>query len=622
MLDLTKLPPLIPRKVLFDEPEKLYPYVSPDGKKLAYLAPHNGVLNIWVKTVFKEDDKPLTSEKHRGIRHYFWWYDSEKILYLQDFEGDENYHIYGVDLSSEIIRDYTPFKDVQAYPVAYEPEFKDELLVAMNLRDKRLHDVYRVNLLTGAINIDTENPGDVGGLSSTGGWLADHNLKVRVCLSMKDDGSVELRVKKDNKWESFILWSPEDSFSMPIGFTPDNSKLYVIDTRDSDTSQLVEIDINTGEKKVLFHDPEYDITTYTSFLFHPKTKKLQAIGYMRDRVEWRVLDKEIEKDIEFLTSFGSGNFDILSRDLEDKIWTISYDADDEPLKYYLYERDKKEIRFLFSARPELEKYKLAKMRPFKIRARDDLTLHGYITFPVGVEPKSLPMVLLPHGGPWARDTWGYDGIVQLLANRGYVVLQVNFRGSIGYGKSFVNAGDREWGGKMHDDLIDAVNWAINEGFANPKKIAIFGGSYGGYAALVGATFTPDTFCCAISECGVSNLITFLKSIPPYWEPLKSLFTKRIGDPEKDEEFLKSRSPLFKIDNLNIPLLIAQGANDPRVKKEESDQIVEAAKKRGLEVEYLLFPDEGHGLLNPQNRLKFIATVEKFLAKYLGGRYEE
>ncbi|MEO0302059.1 MAG: S9 family peptidase [candidate division WOR-3 bacterium] len=624
MIDLNKLPPLIPRKVLFGEPEKLYPQISPNGKILSYLAPHNGVLNIWIKTIGKDDDRPITDEKKRGIRFYFWSYDNETILYIQDSDGDENWHLYGVNIKTGLIRDYTPFKGIKmAEHIAMEPEFPDKILIPLNIRNRSLFDVYSLNLKTGAIKLVEENPGDVSGLTIPGGWLIDHNLKVRACTSMKEDGSVELRIKKGKKWKTFIVWSIEDSFSSPIAFTPDNKKLYIVDSRDSDTSYIAEVDLNTGEKNKLLHDPEYDIDYSPDyFLFHPKTKKLQAVCYLKVYQEWKILDKEIEKDMEFLNNFHRGIPFILSRDIEDKVWLIVYNCDNEPRKYYLYERDKKKINFLFSSRPELEKYKLSEMKPFKIKARDGLTLHGYITFPLGVEPKNLPMVVFPHGGPYYRDFWGYNGEVQWLSNRGYVVLQVNFRGSIGYGKNFVNAGDKEWGGKMHDDVIDVVNWAIKEGIADPKKIAIYGGSYGGYEALVGATFTPDVFCCAISVCGPSNLITFINSIPPYWKPIRSLFTKRIGDPEKEEEFLKSRSPLFKVDNLKIPLLIAHGANDPRVKKEESEQIVEAARKKGIDVEYILFPDEGHGLINPENRLKFVEIAEKFLAKHLGGRFEE
>jgi dipeptidyl aminopeptidase/acylaminoacyl peptidase len=365
-------------------------------------------------------------------------------------------------------------------------------------------------------------------------------------------------------------------------------------------------------------DKQYDAG---GVLRHPRTRKLEAVEFIRARSEWTLLDRSLQGDFDALRKVRDGDFAVTSRDLADQYWIVAYDVDDGPLYFYLYHRATKAAKILFSSRPGLEKFKLAKMQPISFQARDGMTIDGYLTLPVGVAAKNLPLVLDVHGGPWGRDTWGLHNEVQWLANRGYAVLQINFRGSTGYGKDYLNAGDREWAGKMHSDLIDGKNWAVQQGYADAKKVAIYGGSYGGYAALVGLAFTPDEFACGVDIVGPSNLSTLIQSIPPYWAPIKAMFDKRLGKIETDEEFLKSRSPLYKANQIKAPLFIAQGANDPRVKQAESDQIVAAVRKNNKPVEYLVFPDEGHGFARPENRLKFYAAAEPFLAKYLGGRAE-
>jgi dipeptidyl aminopeptidase/acylaminoacyl peptidase len=346
-----------------------------------------------------------------------------------------------------------------------------------------------------------------------------------------------------------------------------------------------------------------------------------AVSFTKARTEWKVLDESVKADFEALAKVARGDFSVTSMTTDESKWVVAYVPDDAPTSYYLYDRAAKKADLLFVNNSKLEKVKLAQMEPISYKAKDGLTIHGYLTKPVGVEAKSLPTVLLVHGGPWARDTWGYNPMVQFLANRGYAVLQVNFRGSTGYGKSFLNAGNKEWAGKMHQDLVDAKAWLVKEGIADPKKVAIAGGSYGGYATLVGLTFTPEEFACGVDIVGPSNIVTLLKTVPPYWAPAKALFAKRVGDLEKEEEFLKERSPLFKVNYITKPLLIGQGKNDPRVKVAESDQIVEAMRKNGKPVEYVVYPDEGHGFARPENRLHFYATAEQFLAKHLGGRAE-
>lgn len=612
-----ELPPLIPREILFGNPEKTSPQLSPDGKYMAYIAPHNGVLNVWVKTVGKEDDRVVTDDRKRGIRAYIWAEDSKHILYIQDRDGDENWHVYSVDLTAPkeapVIRDLTPFQGIQAQILGTHKKFPDEILIAMNLRDRRLHDVYRINLKTGAVILDTPNPGDVVG------WIYDSNFVIRACQAALPDGGGELRIRKDDKseWTKLISWGPDDECEA-ITFTKDGKGMYIFHNITTDLAVLYKKDLETGKEEKIFEPKGADVFRV---VIHPDEYYPQAVATNRFRVQWHILDNSIKEDFDNISKLTDGDFFITNRSGDDKVWLVSFTKDTGPVYYYAYDRTSKKGTFLFTHQPKLEGLTLAPMKPVVIKARDGLELVAYLTLPVGVPPKNLPLVLNVHGGPWSRDTWRYHPEAQWLANRGYACLQVNFRGSAGFGKKFLNAGNREWGAKMHDDLIDAVNWAIKQGIADPKKIAIYGGSYGGYAALVGAAFTPDVFCCAVDIVGPSNLVTLLKSIPPYWAPLLNMFKHRVGDPDKEKEFLESRSPLFKAHQIRIPLLIAQGANDPRVKMSESEQIVQAVRKAGKEVQYIVFPDEGHGFARPENRMKFYAVAEAFLAKYLGGRAE-
>jgi dipeptidyl aminopeptidase/acylaminoacyl peptidase len=610
----SQLPPLIPREVLFGNPEKDQAQISPNGKLLAYLAPDKGVLNVWVRTIGLTDDHVVTADKKRGIRFFFWQQDSAHILYGQDFEGDENWHIYQTHLESKNIRDLTPFQGVSARPVALDPNFPDQMLVALNLQDRQLHDVYRVNLKNGAVELDTKNPGDVAG------WSADNALQVRAAQVTLPDGGTEIRVRDraESSWRTLEKWGPEETFGGIASFTPSNKGVYLTSSVNANAARLLEVDLGTGKRRVVAEDKQYDVG---GTLTHPKKHTLEAVQFTRERSEWTVVEKSLEADFDALRKIHEGDFYIVSRDLDDKTWIAIYVVDDGPVRFYAYDRATKKGTLLFSDRPKLEQYKLAKMVPISFKARDGMTIYGYLSLPVGVEPKNLPMVLHVHGGPWGRNAWGLDNEVQWLTNRGYGVLQINFRGSAGYGKAYLNAGDREWAGKMHTDVIDGKNWAIEKGYADPKKVCIFGGSYGGYATLVGLTFTPDEFVCGVEAFGPSNLATLLTNIPPYWEPIKSLLYRRVGNPRTEEEFLKSRSPLFKADQIKAALLVVQGANDVRVKQAESDQIVDAMRKKSKPVEYIVFPDEGHGFARPENNLIFYAAAETFLAKYLGGRAE-
>jgi dipeptidyl aminopeptidase/acylaminoacyl peptidase len=610
------LPKLIPKKILFGNPEKAGAQISPDGLKISYLAPLEGVLNIWVRSVAGEDDRPVTRDKDRGIQIYFWSWSSGEIFYLQDAAGDENWRLYSVELESGKVKDLTPFKGVQVRIEALDKHFPDRMYLSMNREDVRVHDLYHLDLKSGELKLVLKNPGDHVG------WLTDARFQVRGAHIYREDGEEELHVRETeaSDWKPLVKWNTEDAaVSKPISFSRDGRSVYLKDSRDFNTARLVKMETATGQSEAVVEDPDYDLG---GVLIHPDTHEIQMAFFEKERQDFVILDESIRADIEAIKKIHPGDFFLVNRDFADRRWVVGFVSDRGPVPFYLYERSTREAKFLFYNRPELNDYTLAPMEPVELRARDGVTLHGYLSFPAGVPRKNLPLVLDVHGGPWSRDAWGYDPDCQWLANRGYLCLQVNFRGSTGYGKKFVRIADKEWGGKMQDDLTDAVNWAVGQGYADPKRLAIYGGSYGGYAALAGAAFTPDLFRCAISVVGPSNLITFIQTIPPYWAVYRTLFRRKVGDPEKEADFLKSRSPLFRIDQIKIPILIAQGANDPRVKQAESEQIVEAMKKKGLDYEYLLFPDEGHGFVKPGNRLKFYEAAEKFLAKHLGGRAEE
>lgn len=610
---------LIPRDIIFGNPVKTAPLISPDGARMAYLAPADNVLNIWVKTIGANDDRPVTHDTGRGIQNYFWAQDNRQIMYLQDIGGNENWRLYSVNLESSEIRDFTPFEDVQVQIVEQNKNFPNEMLIAMNKENPAAHDVYHLDLTTGAMELKARNPGHYLG------WVSDINLEIRGALAANKESGYDLLVRKDGKseWQTAASWNSEDALtSGPIGFTRDGNHVYMIDSRNANSARLVRMELATGNVETIAEDPKYDVS---GAMVHPDSREIQAVSFTRDRTEWTVLDESIKADFAAIANLQPGDMTIYDRDNADDTWIVGFDVDNGPISFYSYDRSSKQGTFLFDHRPALKEYKLASMEPISFKASDGMTIYGYITFPPDIAPedrKDLPMVLNVHGGPWYRDTWGYHPEAQWMANRGYICLQVNFRGSTGYGKDYINAGDREWGGKMHQDLIDAVKWAIDMGYADPAKIAIYGGSYGGYAALVGATFTPDIFVCAVDIVGPSNLVTWITTVPPYWSAMKDIFYRRIGNPDSEPDFLMSRSPITKVDQIKIPMLIAQGANDPRVIQAESEQIVAAMKENSIEYEYLLFPDEGHGFVKPENRLRFYAAAEKFLAKYLGGRFEE
>jgi dipeptidyl aminopeptidase/acylaminoacyl peptidase len=614
---------LIPRQVLFGNPERVRPRISPDGTQLAWIAPSDGVLNVWVAPANHGKDQGIdwsaarvvTDDSDRGIRNFAWAHDGRHLLYVQDAGGDENWRLHDVDLATMQRRDLTPFDNVQTQLVAAEKKFPTEILIGLNKDNPQLHDVYRLDLTTGELAKEVDNPGFVG-------WLADSQLVVRGGVAPQPDGSLILMVRgsADEDWRALLTIAAEDALtSSPVAFSEDGASLLAVSSVGADTGRLVRIDLATGTAEVLAGDPDSDVTDVR---LHPDTREPQIVTFLKDRSEYLVLDPDVEADLAAIRALHPGDPSFADADDADRTWLIGFTNDTGAIPYYSYDRDTGTGQFLFEHQPELSRYELAPMEPFSFTSRDGLTIHGYATFPPGAGREGLPMVLNVHGGPWARDAWGFNPEAQWLANRGYLCVQVNFRGSTGYGKAFVNAGDREWGGRMHDDLVDAVAFATGQGWADPDRVAIYGGSYGGYAALVGAAFTPELFRCAVDIVGPSNLKTLIETVPPYWAPVIAQFHRAVGDPAKDADFLWSRSPLSRADNISIPLLIAQGANDPRVKQAESEQIVAALVKAGIEHEYMLFPDEGHGFAKPENRLRFYAAAERFLARHLGGRAEE
>ena len=614
---------LIPRRVLFGNPDKAAARISPDGKQLSYIAPVDGVLNIWVGPVGDPSKaKPVTKDKFRGIRSYFWAYTSQHILYSQDANGDENTHVYSVDLAKGETKDLTPFKNVAAQIDSVSHRFPNEVIIGLNDRDEQFHDLHRVNIATGERTLLQKN-------TEFTGFLTDDDFKVRLAQKYAEDGgTLILQPDGADKWKEFLHIPQEDSLTTnPVGFDKTGEILYLIDSRGRDTGAITQFDLKTGKQSVIAENPLADAG---GIMAHPTENTIQGVSFTYDRTIWEFQDKAIEKDFKNLRKIADGDITVASRTLDDKVWVVAFLLDNGPVRYYVYDRDTGKEKFLFTNRKDLEAWKLAKMHPVVLKSRDGLSLVSYLTLPPESDPdgdgrpnKPLPLILNVHGGPWARDSWGLDPEHQFLTNRGYAVLSVNFRGSTGFGKKFLNAGNKEWAAKMHDDLLDAVDWAVAEKIGDPKKVAIMGGSYGGYATLVGLTFTPDRFVCGIDIVGPSNLITLLKTIPPYWAPAIQLFKDRVGDHMTDEgrKFLESRSPLNLVTKIQRPLLIGQGANDPRVKQSEADQIVKAMQSHKIPVTYVLFPDEGHGFARPPNSLAFQAVTEAFLAVHLGGRYE-
>jgi len=634
-------PPLIPRKVLFGNPAKEFPQISPDGTRLAYLAEgDNGTLQLFVETLGGSDAKQVTLDQRRQVEAYQWAADGIHVLFQQDQNGDEIFHVFSVDLKTSQVRDLTPFVGVTTNNVLTSPDHPDEILVNLNLRSRQAFDVYRINLKSGAVVLDTENPGSV--LS----WTPDADFVVRAATVFEPQtGETQVWIRDTDRspWRTLMRFSFEQSRipgqinggSVIAGFSPTGKTLYVVSGLHGDKTRLVEVDLKSGaEVRTLVEDTCCDVMddqTYSTLtdwhsllMVNPVSHQAEGAAFEYTKYKWRFADDRVGSDFDVLQKDLGGFVRVVSRDYNDTKWIVAQIVDDAPQKFWLYERRTKSKRFLFSDFPQLENYKLAKEEPITVTSRDGLTLVDYLTIPLGMDRKNLPLVVFPHGGPWYRDDWGVSDVpggTQFLANRGYAVLRVNYRGSTGFGSAFLNASTHEWGLKMQDDITDSVRWAIREGIADPRKIAIMGFSGGGYAALRGLTTTPDLYACGVDVYGPADVKTLFASMNTWWHASKARWVRRVGDVEHNDDWNRRISPLYDADKIRVPVLVAQGANDARVNIKQSDMMVGAIRKNHVSVTYVVYPDEGHGFYRPENNLDFFGRAEGFLQKCLGGRAE-
>ena len=616
--------PLIERAKIFGNASRALGQISPDGRWLSWVAPLDGVMNVWVAP--RSDPaaaRAVTAEKVRPIRSYFWSPDSTTVLYVNDQGGDENFKLYGVPAAGGAARTLTPFDRAQTQVLKVSPKVPGRILVGVNNRDPRWHDVHALDLASGALSLLFQNDG-------FGAFLIDQDLVVRGGSRPRPDGGADCYWIRNGvaAAEPFASVSLDDAATTTaLRFTSDGATLYWLDSRGRDTAALIAEDVASGARTVLGEDARADVL---GALYNPVSGLAEAYAVMYQTTEWSPLGDAVKADLAFLQSELKGEISVASRTHADDIWIVGVDPVTAPASAWLYERATRRLTQLYVTRPELADAPLAPMHPLEITSRDGMRQVSYLTLPPGSDPAAtgrpsspVPMVLVPHGGPWARDLSGSNPLHQFLANRGYAVLSPNFRGSQGFGKAHMAAGNCEWGAAMHDDLVDAVRWAIDAGVTTADKVAILGGSYGGYCALAGLAFTPEVFACGVDIVGPSNLETLLTTIPSYWEAMRVMLHKRVGDPTTPDgaALLKARSPLNRAGAIVRPLLIGQGANDPRVKQAESDQIVSAMQAKSIPVTYVLFPDEGHGFARPENSLAFYAAAENFLAACLGGRAE-
>ncbi len=604
---------LIPMKDFFRNPEKTYFQLSPDGGQVAFLRPWETRLNVFVQSIDSDSAVQVTKATSRDIIRYFWA-GNQRIAYLQDQGGNENFHLFVVDINGANYKELTPFENTRVEIVDDLKDNDDEMLIAMNQRDPRVFDVYRINIVTAEMSVIAENPGNVTE------WVTDHDGKLRVAVTTDGvNSSLLYRAAESEPFKSVLTTNFKETVA-PLFFTYDNQNLYVSSNLGRDKAAIIKYDIaNAKELETIYEHPEVDVAT---LLRSDKRKIITGVGYITDKRHYEFFDdtrKQLQQDIE--AKLPGYEAVVTSMNREETRCLVRTYSDRSLGAYYFYDMESKNLKKLTEVSPWLDESKMAEMKPISYQSRDGMTIHGYLTLPAGMEAKSLPVVINPHGGPWARDNWGFNPEVQFLANRGYAVLQMNFRGSVGYGRAFWEAGFKKWGKEMQDDITDAANWLIQQGIADSTKIGIYGGSYGGYAVLAGLTLTPELYACGIDYVGVSNIFTLLETIPPYWEPMRQMFYEMVGDPKADSLLLWEVSPVFHADRIQTPLLIAQGANDPRVKKAESEQIVEALKARGIDVPYMVKENEGHGFRNEENRFDFYRAMEEFLGKNLGGKIE-
>ena len=606
--------PLIPMKDFFRNVEKRSYQISPNGDYLSFMQPVNSRMNVFIQKIGEDKTTQVTFATERDIAGYFWK-GNNRIIYIQDSKGDENFRLFGVDRDGKNQKDLTPFDKVRAGIIDDLEDNPTEMLIQMNKENPQVFDVYRINVNTGDMKTVAKNPGNITG------WQTDHDGKLRIAITT--DGVNSTVLYRDNEEQEFsplLTTTFKETFS-PLFFTFDNKNLYVSSNIDRDKAAIVEYDIaNKKEVKVLYQNPDYDVNGLN---YSRKRKVIEFANYTGWKREYHFFDDETKNIYNDLASKLPGKELAITGNNknEDKLLVRTY-SDKSLGAYYFYDVNSKDLKKLTDVSPWLNENDLSDQKPITYKTRDGLTIHGYLTLPKGVDPKNLPVVINPHVGPWARDAWGFNPEVQFLANRGYAVLQMNFRGSTGYGREFWEKSFKQWGRTMQDDISDGVKWLVAEGIADPKRIGIYGGSYGGYATLAGLTFSPELYACGVDYVGVSNLFTFQNSIPPYWEPFKEMLYEMVGHPVKDSVLLYDASPVFHVDNIKAPLLIAQGLHDPRVNKNESDQMVEALKKNGIDVPYMVKDNEGHGFRNEENRFDFYGAMEQFFFKYLGGRAAE
>ncbi|MCU4162577.1 S9 family peptidase [Marinilabiliaceae bacterium A049] len=601
--------PIIPLEDFFKNPDQTSFQISPDGKYFSYKAPYENRMNVFVQEIGKDSATQITFETDRDVAGYFWANET-RILFVKDDGGNENFKLYGVDLDGTNAVCFTDFENVRTGIIDDLRDIPDEVIISMNKRNPQVFDPYRLNIVTGEMQILYENPGNISG------WITDHDGKLRAAIAVTDmiNQSLLYRDSEEDEFKNILTTSFKETLN-PLFFTFDNKMLYASSNVGRDKAEIVIFDPATAkETEVLFSHPEVDVEGLN---YSEKRKVITTATYTTDMQGRHFFDEQTKKLFDRLESELKGYevFITSSNKEEDKFLIRTY-SDRSLGAYYFYDTASDDLKHLTDVSPWLDEDQMAKMKPVKYTSRDGLTIHGYLTLPVGVEEKNLPVVINPHGGPWARDTWGFNPEIQFLANRGYAVLQMNFRGSTGYGREFWESSFKQWGKTMQDDITDGVQWLIDQGIADKDRIAIYGGSYGGYATLSGLTFTPDLYKCGVDYVGVSNLFTFMNTIPPYWEPYKQMLYEMVGDPVQDSLLLAAASPVFHADKITAALFVAQGANDPRVNKDESDQMVAAMKERGIDVEYMVKDNEGHGFRNEENRFDFYNAMEKFLAKHL------
>ncbi len=600
--------PLIPLSDFFKNPEKSAFRISPDGKKLAFMQPRKNRMNVFVQEIGKPDQLQVTFAEERDIAGYFWKNDN-RLVFLQDKGGNENFHLFAVDADAKNLKELTPFDNVRVDIIDDLADNESEMIVGLNKRNPEIYDAYKLNIVSGELTMIAENPGNISG------WLTDNKGSIRVATTT--DGinqSVMYRESEKDAFKVIKTTNFKESFS-PLFFDFDDKTLFVSSSVGRDKGAIIAYDPAADkELRMVYEHPEVDVS---SLLRSKKRKVITGVAYETDKSHYHFLDKKRE-DLQkkFDARFPGYEVSLGGQSRNEDKMLLYVGSDRSYGSYWFFDEATGTFTKLAEMAPWLKEDQLCEMKPITYKSRDGMVINGYLTLPKGVPAKNLPVIINPHGGPWARDSWGFNPEVQFLANRGYAVLQMNFRGSVGYGRKFWEASFKQWGKTMQNDITDGVEWLIKEGIADKKRVAIYGASYGGYATLAGITFTPDLYACAVDYVGVSNLFTFMSTIPPYWKPYLDMMYEMVGDPEKDKELMTSASPVFHVDKIKCPLFIAQGANDPRVAKAESDQIVEALKKRGIDVPYMVKDNEGHGFSNEENRMDFYNQMEAFFAKYL------